>query len=119
VVSLRALVIRDPRPDAGHEVLDVVELVGDPAQEPGHDALACVQEERADVPQGVDDPAWDALHEVDHGVEPASGAVLDGVPVLDEQAGQGPVQEEDRKSTRLNSSHVKTSYAVYCLKKKI
>src|SRR5690606_17888076 len=26
---------------------------------------------------------------------------------------------EDRKSTRLNSSHVKTSYAVFCLKKKI
>src|SRR5690606_41494903 len=25
----------------------------------------------------------------------------------------------DRKSTRLNSSHVKTSYAVFCLKKKI
>src|SRR5690606_40093387 len=24
----------------------------------------------------------------------------------------------DRKSTRLNSSHVKTSYAVFCLKKK-
>src|SRR5690606_39763557 len=27
--------------------------------------------------------------------------------------------EEDRKSTRLNSSHVKISYAVFCLKKKI
>src|SRR5690606_40708445 len=26
---------------------------------------------------------------------------------------------EDRKSTRLNSSHVKNSYAVFCLKKKI
>src|SRR5690606_40388017 len=26
--------------------------------------------------------------------------------------------DEDRKSTRLNSSHVKTSYAVFCLKKK-
>src|SRR5690606_39320469 len=26
--------------------------------------------------------------------------------------------EKDRKSTRLNSSHVKTSYAVFCLKKK-
>src|SRR5207302_2210398 len=26
--------------------------------------------------------------------------------------------EEDRKSTRLNSSHVKISYAVFCLKKK-
>src|SRR5690606_41230959 len=27
--------------------------------------------------------------------------------------------DEDRKSTRLNSSHVKNSYAVFCLKKKI
>src|SRR5690606_41702584 len=26
--------------------------------------------------------------------------------------------EQDRKSTRLNSSHVKSSYAVFCLKKK-
>src|SRR5690554_7738202 len=26
--------------------------------------------------------------------------------------------EEDRKSTRLNSSHVRISYAVFCLKKK-
>src|SRR3989442_2449457 len=26
-------------------------------------------------------------------------------------------QEGDRKSTRLNSSHVRTSYAVFCLKK--
>src|SRR5690625_6648444 len=28
------------------------------------------------------------------------------------------VDHEDRKSTRLNSSHVATSYAVFCLKKK-
>src|SRR5690606_40868798 len=28
------------------------------------------------------------------------------------------ITEEDRKSTRLNSSHVKISYAVFCLKKK-
>src|SRR5690606_39610983 len=27
-------------------------------------------------------------------------------------------QDQDRKSTRLNSSHVKISYAVFCLKKK-
>src|SRR5436309_8065938 len=27
--------------------------------------------------------------------------------------------QRDRKSTRLNSSHVKISYAVFCLKKKI
>src|SRR5690606_41715325 len=28
------------------------------------------------------------------------------------------IVERDRKSTRLNSSHVKISYAVFCLKKK-
>src|SRR5437773_7886821 len=27
-------------------------------------------------------------------------------------------RQEDRKSTRLNSSHITTSYAVFCLKKK-
>src|SRR5690606_39575310 len=30
----------------------------------------------------------------------------------------GPQPVGDRKSTRLNSSHVKISYAVFCLKKK-
>src|SRR5207302_9713113 len=35
------------------------------------------------------------------------------------QAGQtGRNTGQDRKSTRLNSSHVKSSYAVFCLKKK-
>src|SRR5256886_3840368 len=29
-----------------------------------------------------------------------------------------PVRHEDRKSTRLNSSHSQISYAVFCLKKK-
>src|SRR3712207_7602204 len=34
-------------------------------------------------------------------------------------AARGPDQdEEDRKSTRLNSSHANISYAVFCLKKK-
>src|SRR5690606_1786603 len=32
--------------------------------------------------------------------------------------GASPTLPEDRKSTRLNSSHVKISYAVFCLKKK-
>src|SRR5690606_10020134 len=32
--------------------------------------------------------------------------------------GAGRAGGEDRKSTRLNSSHVKISYAVFCLKKK-
>src|SRR5690606_41668926 len=38
-------------------------------------------------------------------------------------ANMGPAEDDpyvilDRKSTRLNSSHVKISYAVFCLKKK-
>src|SRR5690625_5979700 len=37
------------------------------------------------------------------------------IPVL---TGIGHATNEDRKSTRLNSSHVAISYAVFCLKKK-
>src|SRR5690554_382749 len=33
-------------------------------------------------------------------------------------AGEADVLHPDRKSTRLNSSHVRISYAVFCLKKK-
>src|SRR3989454_7573738 len=33
--------------------------------------------------------------------------------------GAGEQETEDRKSTRLNSSHLVISYAVFCLKKKI
>src|SRR5690606_39793620 len=36
----------------------------------------------------------------------------------DAPQGSRPVVVVDRKSTRLNSSHVKISYAVFCLKKK-
>src|SRR3989442_11253899 len=53
----------------------------------------------------------------------ASGCVkgVDGRTVVEEE---GIMQrwkeyyEQDRKSTRLNSSHVRISYAVFCLKKK-
>src|SRR5690606_40028013 len=43
------------------------------------------------------------------------------VPVPDDLPPLQPAPEppaQDRKSTRLNSSHVKISYAVFCLKKK-
>src|SRR5207253_11479413 len=40
---------------------------------------------------------------------------LDGDPA---RAGAGGPRPRDRKSTRLNSSHVAISYAVFCLKKK-
>src|SRR3712207_6934633 len=42
------------------------------------------------------------------------------LPVLDELPEGAPrLLVEDRKSTRLNSSHANISYAVFCLKKKI
>src|SRR5215510_2603513 len=45
-----------------------------------------------------------------HGREPL-------VPQGDRQLGQAREIARDRKSTRLNSSHVAISYAVFCLKK--
>src|SRR3712207_7095798 len=56
-------------------------------------------------------------------------AVLGGVEAVDPLLGGGKGdavaglagldrQREDRKSTRLNSSHANISYAVFCLKKK-
>src|SRR5690606_39690722 len=56
---------------------------------------------------------------------PAAGAVRLDVPDVvgeqdraDEDADGDRHPQGDRKSTRLNSSHVKISYAVFCLKKK-
>src|SRR2546426_2555651 len=37
---------------------------------------------------------------------------------IDGATGAGTCDEPDRKSTRLNSSHLVISYAVFCLKKK-
>src|SRR2546427_12583997 len=54
-----------------------------------------------------------------------SGVALDGEQVRDSHAAEArdaahvvPAQVQDRKSTRLNSSHSQISYAVFCLKKK-
>src|SRR5690606_41488726 len=44
------------------------------------------------------------------------GAGQQHPPALEVHGLEGP--DQDRKSTRLNSSHVKISYAVFCLKKK-
>src|SRR2546426_6527490 len=49
-------------------------------------------------------------------LEPLDGVVVDHRP---ERAGGEDVHPHvDRKSTRLNSSHLVISYAVFCLKKK-
>src|SRR5206468_5636043 len=51
-----------------------------------------------------------ALPEPERGPQEGKGA--------EEREQKRPESEEDRKSTRLNSSHDQISYAVFCLKKK-
>src|SRR3712207_7706682 len=52
-------------------------------------------------------------------VEQRGGVGVGLVPVDQAAAALALVaEEEDRKSTRLNSSHANISYAVFCLKKK-
>src|SRR3712207_7568040 len=38
---------------------------------------------------------------------------------IDQRVAHADERDQDRKSTRLNSSHANISYAVFCLKKKI
>src|SRR5690625_7845598 len=46
-------------------------------------------------------------------------AAVHSLALQRQPAGAAPLRKpEDRKSTRLNSSHVAISYAVFCLKKK-
>src|SRR5690242_20889435 len=54
----------------------------------------------------------DALPISDYRVRHAAGAAA-------HEADRRGVRRRDRKSTRLNSSHMSISYAVFCLKKKI
>src|SRR2546427_7827262 len=60
----------------------------------------------------------------DHVLDPGDGCARLGLAASTAQAlhGQhvadGAADDEDRKSTRLNSSHSQISYAVFCLKKK-
>src|SRR3712207_7553606 len=65
--------------------------------------------------------------DLDAVAEPAVPGVLDAVALLRQlvpELGEGAHlahlldEAEDRKSTRLNSSHANISYAVFCLKKK-
>src|SRR3712207_7593686 len=68
-------------------------------------------------PVGV--PAGAALVDTDrqgpHPGHPLGDLLAEQHPAA---AGLGALAEQDRKSTRLNSSHANISYAVFCLKKK-
>src|SRR5207253_128920 len=83
-------------------------------------AVVCAVQDGAEWLQGLVDVLrpdavriLDFPHAVEHltaAVQPVLGA---GTPAFTEW-----LDQQDRKSTRLNSSHVAISYAVFCLKKK-
>src|SRR3712207_9391981 len=51
-------------------------------------------------------------------VHPVRSDVRQPDPDVDLAGAHGVLDRQDRKSTRLNSSHANISYAVFCLKKK-
>src|SRR5690606_41686630 len=83
-----------------------------------HDALPISVESApaADVDEAAQAAIEDTAPPAEAEVEAAAAE-----PVVEEAPKKKPARRttrKDRKSTRLNSSHVKISYAVFCLKKK-
>src|SRR5690606_41280008 len=71
--------------------------------------------------RGYDSPSgWPILHPLNRFQPEAAEAWFEfsRTQPIDSFHGRIAEASEDRKSTRLNSSHVKNSYAVFCLKKK-
>src|SRR5439155_24645526 len=90
--------------DLARKVVGLVKVLGGE-----HDVGPVIHQ----FPDGV--PELDARP----GVETGGGLVEQKDPWLADEAGAQVQLAPDRKSTRLNSSHVAISYAVFCLKKKI
>src|SRR5438067_5478841 len=68
---------------------------------------------------GIARDRWDvAIERADGVMLVECGAIRERVSQELARAVFDAVKSEDRKSTRLNSSHVSISYAVFCLKKK-
>src|SRR5690606_41635937 len=92
---------------------------------PLHDALPIfdgrkpVLEHRAQRQQSRQVASFEHLRMLERGIEQPCIHSVDHVRHAIWFDGVGQVRPGlDRKSTRLNSSHVKISYAVFCLKKK-
>src|SRR5256885_5637129 len=67
---------------------------------------------------GNDDPLVSGLRALGHVVSISAQSSGIGTILRVQRNGQAQLEGGDRKSTRLNSSHLVISYAVFCLKKK-
>src|SRR5690606_42088464 len=112
-------------------------LTGTAIEQPSAYSIADRRPIRTDLSAGFDF-AFDILPGTDEPVLlprsalgfPSEGSLLPGLQrrdeafagitegILDGYLTRDTIPVSDRKSTRLNSSHVKISYAVFCLKKK-
>src|SRR5690606_41826075 len=72
------------------------------------------------IPRGALAAAFDQRRQGLHTAVAGQGAIGQRLGLVAEEFADcaHPVHLRDRKSTRLNSSHVKISYAVFCLQKK-
>src|SRR5688500_2931327 len=59
------------------------------------------------------------IHAVSSGRADLDAVVMPRMTAAQQDVPVGFLEGQDRKSTRLNSSHLVISYAVFCLKKKI
>src|SRR5690606_31155156 len=128
---------REARDAAKAEVVRLSGIVDDPEAEPGRKEAAesklpgargalkaaedALTARKADVEKAQED--LDADSEALAALRARLAVTVQGrdAACSDPDTGAAPEpsdDEEDRKSTRLNSSHVKISYAVFCLKKK-
>src|SRR2546426_5122381 len=125
---------RDPAPGAG-VLYNILTRLRKRHSEPHRRLRLQPQLGRQDGGRALLDPAHDRMHVFGrahrgHGQEHVALVALDSRDAavdleqlgrLAEEPGPRPVAQHigaDRKSTRLNSSHLVISYAVFCLKKK-
>src|SRR5690606_3063458 len=104
----------------GNAILRLLKEVGDEGGDP--DTVLCHTDVKLQLIKEVGDQT---MHVKAVGSDGKPSATI-GYDVLKFMGPNGPVKvvstvycprDTDRKSTRLNSSHVKSSYAVFCLKK--
>src|SRR5690625_504107 len=97
--------IAEAMQNEGYKIIPVNPMVDEVLGEKAYDSLV-------DIEKNID--IVNVFRRPEHLPKIAEETVKIKAPVF--WAQQGVVNEEDRKSTRLNSSHVAISYAVFCLK---